>query len=140
MNSADCGAKTPKLLLVAALALVALAVACADNQGGPAENEGTPEVPTATAPASPSPPGRAEEEVTITGTVMDLSPDAEIIALEEPVQGFQIVALTADTRILTSDGAPATAQDIQAGTRIQATGQPAQPDALLATEIRILET
>lgn len=138
MNSADCGAKTPKLLLVAALALVALAVACADNQGGPAENEGTPEVPTATAPASPSPPGRAEEEVTITGTVMDVSDVG--ITLEEAVQGFQIVALTADTRILTSDGAPATSQDIEAGTRIQATGQPAQPDALLATEIRILET
>lgn len=85
----------------------------------------TPVPPTPTAPAS----------ITIVGTVMDVSLSARIITLAEPVEGFSIVALTEKCRLVSADGSEITLHEIRPGMTIQATGQPGESGALLASQV-----
>lgn len=84
------------------------------------------------APSTPVP------RVTITGTVRDVSPSAQIIELAEPVEGFQVIALTEETLLTTASDTGATLLDVQPGMRVQAWGKPGTSQALLAYKVVIL--
>jgi len=113
--------------LAAAIGVALLLVAC----GG-----GEEEVPSPTA----TPPTSTETiAITITGTVTDVSPSARIITLAEPVKGFEVVALTDESELVSASGGEATLLDIRPGMRIRASGEPGQSGALLAREVVILE-
>jgi hypothetical protein len=96
--------------------------------------------------ASPAPPvvtatptGEREGEAAIIlmGTVMDVSMSARIIRLERAVQGFQVIALTEDTELVSSGGDPVTLRDIRPGMTVQATGRPGDSKALIAEEVLV---
>jgi len=112
--------------LAAAIGLALLLVAC----GGGEEEVSTP---TATTPTS-------AETITITGTVMDVSLSARIITLAEEVEGFELVALTEESELVSASGGEATLQDIQPGMRIKASGQAGQSGALLAEQVLVVES
>jgi len=67
------------------------------------------------------------------GTVKDVSLSAKVIMLTEPVEGFSVIALTEESRLVSVDGSEITLHEIHPGMTIQATGQPGQSGALLAT-------
>jgi len=113
-------------------------------------SEKTPVAPTLTLsppttltpepPPEPSPTigNEAEEpDITITGTVMDVSLSARIIMLAEPAEGFDVVALTEESELVFAGGGKATLRDIRPGMRIQASGQAGEGSALLAKEVLI---
>jgi hypothetical protein len=79
-----------------------------------------------------------EPEITILGTVMDVSPSARIIVLIEPVDGFGVVALTAESKVVSGDGEEIMLRDIQRGMRIQASGQRGEPEVLLVDRVLVL--
>ena len=81
----------------------------------------------------------AESGITIIGTVMDISLSARIIALKEPVNGFNVVAITEESMLTSTDGSQITLRDIQPGMIVQVTGQPGASGALLASEVRVLD-
>jgi len=113
-------------LLAAPVGLALLLAACG---GGEGEETSTP---TATTPTS-------AETITITGTVMDVSLSARIITLAEAVEGFEVVALTEESELVSASGGEATLQDIQPGMRIKASGEAGQSGALLASKVLIVE-
>jgi hypothetical protein len=76
--------------------------------------------------------------VAITGTVMDVSLSARAITLAEGVDGFEVVALTKQTKLVSPDGGEATLQDVRPGMRIQASGEAGESGALLADVVLIL--
>ena len=108
-------------------------------------SEETPTSVTPTASVSKSPPepsptiGNEAEgpDVTITGTVMDVSLSARVIMLAEPVEGFDVVALTEESELVFAGGGKATLRDIRPGMRIQASGQAGEGSTLLAKEVLI---
>jgi len=112
--------------LAAAIGLALLLAACG---GGEGEETSTP---TATTPTS-------AETITITGTVMDVSLSARIIMLAEAVEGFDVVALTDESELISASGGEATLQDIRPGMRIKASGQAGESGALLAKKVLIVE-
>jgi hypothetical protein len=83
-------------------------------------------------------PAEGEPELTIAGTVRDVSLSARVIALTEPVDRFSIVALTLESRLLSAGGNEIALRDIRPGMRIQASGLPGESQALLASEVRVL--
>ncbi len=85
------------------------------------------------------PAEQAEPDITIEGTVLDVSPSARIITLAEPVDGFTVVALTEESELLSVNGEAILLCDLRAGMKIQSRGKPGEPGALLATQVRILE-
>jgi hypothetical protein len=84
------------------------------------------------------PPEKVEPEITIVGTVMDVSPSARIIMLTEPVDGFDVVALTGESRVVSRDGEEIMLRDIQRGTRIRASGRRGEPGVLLVERVFVL--
>jgi hypothetical protein len=88
-------------------------------------------------PEEPAPGGTATSTA-ITGTVMDVALSARIITLAEPVEGFEVVALTEQTKLVSPSGGEATLQDVRRGMRIQASGQAGESGALLAEVVLIL--
>lgn len=113
--------------LAAAIGLALLLVACGGEEG---EETSTPTATTST-PA---------ETVTITGTVMDVSLSARIITLAEAVEGFDVVALTEESKLVSASGDEATLRDIRPGMRIEASGQPGESGALLAEQVLVVES
>jgi hypothetical protein len=83
-------------------------------------------------------PAEAGSRMAIVGTVMDVSPSARTITLTEPVEGFSIIALTETSRLISTSGAKIMLRDIQAGIRVQASGQPGAAQALLADQVLVL--
>jgi hypothetical protein len=81
----------------------------------------------------------AGPDVTIVGTVSDVSFSARIIMLTEQVDGVGVIALSEDAMIVTNAGQAITLHDIQKGMKIQASGQPGKSDALLASQVRLPE-
>ena len=73
--------------------------------------------------------------VTITGTVIDVSLSAQIITLEEPVDGFSTIALAEDSVLLSVDGSEIALEDIQHGTTVKVFGQPGDSGALIANQV-----
>jgi hypothetical protein len=76
--------------------------------------------------------------VSLVGTVLDVSPSARTITLAEPVQEFTILALTEECQVLSPSGHQILLRDLQAGSRIQASGQPGAPGVLIATQVCVL--
>jgi hypothetical protein len=89
-------------------------------------------VSTTTIPAE-----EAESGITIMGTVMDVSLSARIIMLREPVEGFSVIALTEESKLVSTDGDEITLRDIKPGMTIQASGQPGESNALLASQVLV---
>jgi hypothetical protein len=80
----------------------------------------------------------AGSDLTIEGTVKDVSPSARIITLAEPADGFTIIALTEESQLLSASGKEILLRDLRSGMRIQASGQPGEPGALLANQVLVL--
>jgi hypothetical protein len=80
-----------------------------------------------------------EPGIAIMGTVMDVSLSARIIMLREPVEGFSVIALTEESELVSAEGDEITLRAIRPGMRIQASGQPGESNALLASKVRLLE-
>ncbi len=79
----------------------------------------------------------AGSEIVIAGTVAEVLPSARLINLTAPVEGFAVIALTGETRILAADGSQTTLQAIQPGLAIEAAGRSEVPGALIASVIRV---
>ena len=116
------------LLIAGALLSLVLLAACDSDSS--ASSEGSS--PTVTTPTS-------AETITITGTVMDVSLSARIIMLAEAVEGFEVVALTEESELVSASGGEATLQDIRPGMRIKASGQAGEAGALLAEQVLVME-
>ena len=95
-------------------------------------------VPTLQPPALEAKGGEANKSITITGIVQDVMLSARVIALQEPVEGFQNVALLPSTRLISSEGKEISLREIKPGMRIQAIGHPGSSRALLAEKVQVL--
>jgi len=136
--------------LLLGTALIAL-VACTPREASPTAATAAPPTvepepsPTATATAdepasSPTTPAAtAESAATITATALDVSLSARIITLKEPVDGFDVVALTEETRLISADGQEIQLQAFRPGTTIRASGRPGLARTLLASEVQLLD-
>jgi hypothetical protein len=83
-------------------------------------------------------PAGSGSDITIVGTVNDVSPSARIINLTEPVDGFFVIALTEESRVVSMNGDEIMLRDLQAGTRIQASGQLGASGVLIAGQVLVL--
>ena len=83
-------------------------------------------------------PTEAESDITLVGTVLDVSPSARIITLTEPVEGFDVIALTGESRLFSASGEEILLRDIRAGMKIRASGQPGESQVLLASQVLVL--
>lgn len=91
---------------------------------------------TPTSPAEGT--NQITNEITITGTVMDVALSARVIQLEQPVDGIKSIALTDKTKIISVDGEEIGLQSIAHGAQIQATGKMGSPESLVAIQIILL--
>jgi len=96
---------------------------------------GLESLPTETAEPESTPLGIG---IVITATVMDTSLSARVIMLQEPVEGFSVVALTDETELVSQDGSPVALKEFQHGVQIRAIGKPGSSGALLAEQIVLL--
>ena len=76
--------------------------------------------------------------ITLTGIVKDVSPSARIIWLQEEVDGFTTLALTADSTITNASGSPLELTLIQQGLTVRASGQPGEHQALLVHSVQVI--
>jgi hypothetical protein len=83
-------------------------------------------------------PAETKPEITIEGTVMDVSPSARIITLAERVEGFAVIALNQEAKLRSAGGDEILLRDLRAGTRIQATGRPGKSTVLIANRVLVL--
>jgi hypothetical protein len=83
-------------------------------------------------------PVEAGSDITLVGTVLDVSPSARTITLAEPVKGFTVIALTEESQLLSASGDEILLRDLRAGMRIQASGQPGASGALIANQVVVL--
>jgi hypothetical protein len=88
----------------------------------------------------PLPTKEAESGITIMGTVMDVSLSARIIMLQESVEGFSVVALTEESELVSTGSGDIALRDIRPGMTIQASGEPGESNALLASQVLLLDT
>jgi len=77
-------------------------------------------------------------EVSVTGAVSEVFPNARVITLVEPVDGFSLVALTGATEIFSADGSEISVGEIRPGMQIQAAGRAGPAETLIASQVRIL--
>jgi hypothetical protein len=68
---------------------------------------------------------------------MDVSLSVRIITLEEPVEGFSIIALTDESVLMSADGSEIALRDIQPGVTIKVFGQPGESNALIASQVLV---
>jgi hypothetical protein len=87
----------------------------------------------------PIPNKGVESSITLIGTVMDASPSARIVMLKEPVEGYRVIALTEESELTFLDGVDVALRDVQPGMTIQASGQPGESNALLASQVLVLQ-
>jgi hypothetical protein len=83
-------------------------------------------------------PAETGSDITLVGTVLDLSPSARIINLTEPVDGFGVIALMEESKVVSGDGDEIMLRDISPGTRIQASGQSGASGTLIADRVLVL--
>ncbi len=76
--------------------------------------------------------------LTITGTVLDVSLSARLIMLEAPAEGMETIALTEASELSAADGRAITLYDIRPGLMIEASGQAGQSNALIAQHVHLL--
>ncbi len=58
--------------------------------------------------------------------------------LTEPMDGFSVIALTGENKLISASGSAIMLRDARAGMRIHASGQPGESQALLASEVHVL--
>jgi hypothetical protein len=83
-------------------------------------------------------PAETQPDVTILGTVLDVSLSARVIALTELIQGFAAITLTGESKLFSPSQTEITLRDIRPGMRIQASGRAGGSQALLASEVHLL--
>jgi hypothetical protein len=83
-------------------------------------------------------PAEAGSGITLVGTVLDVSPSARFITLTEPVDGFGVIALTGEGKVVSGDEEEILLRDVRAGTRIQASGRPGTSGTLIASQVLVL--
>jgi hypothetical protein len=76
--------------------------------------------------------------MSITGTVKDAFLSARVILLQEPVAGFDSIALTEETELVSADGSVMRLRDTRPGMTIEAFGRPGLSNALIATRVLLL--
>jgi hypothetical protein len=59
--------------------------------------------------------------------------------LEKPVEGFDVIALTEESDLVSADGSEITLRDIRPGATIQASGHPGESNALIASQVLLLD-
>ena len=79
-----------------------------------------------------------EPSFTLTGVVKDVSPSARIIWLQEEVDGFTTIVLTADSTITTASSKPLELNQIQQGLTVRVSDQPRENQALLAHSVQVV--
>jgi hypothetical protein len=126
------------LSLVAILLFLVSCTTGRSNPITPSTSTMSPSTPSAP-PTTTAPTNEANSSLTITATVMDVSLSARIIVLEGPVEGFSIIALTEETELVSADGSEIALRDIQPGATIQASGQSGESNALIASQVLILD-
>jgi hypothetical protein len=89
-------------------------------------------------PTTIMPAGEVNSGITIVGTVKDVSLSADVIIMEKPVEGLDVIALSEESVLVSAEGEEITLRDIQAGMQIQAAGQPGGSNALLASQVLVL--
>ena len=83
-------------------------------------------------------PAEEGSDITVVGTVLDVSPSARLIVLAEPVDGFGVIALTEESQLLSRGGDVMLLRDVRARMRIQASGQPGASGTLIASQVLVL--
>lgn len=83
-------------------------------------------------------PAEGEANITLEGTVLDVSPSARTITLAEPVQGYTVIALVEESQLLSAGGDEILLRDLLVGMSIQASGQPGAPGTLIANQVQVL--
>lgn len=78
-------------------------------------------------------------DITVSGTVKDVSAAAQLIVLAQPVDGISNIVLAAGGGVMSADGGEGTIADVQVGQRIQAKGQAAGGGALLASVVLLMD-
>ncbi len=83
-------------------------------------------------------PAEAGSDITLVGTVLEVSPSARIITLTEPVKGVTVIALTEESELFSASRDEILLRDLRADMRIQASGQPGASGALIANQVLVL--
>jgi len=83
-------------------------------------------------------PADEGSDITLVGTVLDVSPSARLITLTEPVGGFGVIALMEESPLLSASGDKVLLRDVRAGMRIQASGRPGASGTLIASQVLVL--
>ena len=123
------------------VAILLFLVSCTTGRGNPIATP-TSTISPSTPPApsiTTAPTNETDSSLTITATVMDVSSSARIFVLEGPVAGFGIIALTEETELVSADGSEIALRDIQPGVTIQASGQSGESNALIASQVLVLD-
>jgi hypothetical protein len=68
----------------------------------------------------------------------DVAPSARTITLTEPVDGFDVIALTEESNVVSGDGEEIMLRDISTGTRIRASGRSSASGVLIAERVLVL--
>lgn len=79
-----------------------------------------------------------ETGYSIEAAVQEVIPEAGILVLTEPVQGFITITLAPDGQLLTEDGTVLGWEDIAIGAQVRATGEVGEAGTLMAQAITIL--
>lgn len=79
-----------------------------------------------------------EEAPTITAAIQETVPEAGVIVLAEPVQGFVTITFAPDGQLRSEDGTVMGWEDIQAGVQVQASGEVGEAGTLMAQAVTIL--
>ena len=121
-----------------ALSLVAAMVAACAGDLGKAQpvpvasiEAGPARLPTVSAAFTSVP----DEGLTVSGTVLDASPSAKIIMLEQPDHGISTIALNDETIVQWTNRATIALTDISQGDSVKAHGHVGTPGTLLADEV-----
>ncbi|NLE43405.1 MAG: hypothetical protein GX620_01685 [Chloroflexi bacterium] len=80
------------------------------------------------------------EEIIISGSVAQVLPSAMMIHLTEVIHGFSTIALQEDTALLSITDAEVGLLEIEPGMEIEARGQPGESGALIARQVRVIDT
>ena len=83
-------------------------------------------------------PAETGSDITLVGTVLDVSLSARIITLTEPVDGFGVIALTEESKVIPVGGEEIMLRDIRPGKRIQASGRSGASGTLIADRVLVL--
>ena len=105
----------------------------------PSATQESEKTPTSRPPSAQTPTDSNEAGIiSITGTVQDVMLSAQVILLREPIQGFSYLAMTQDTKFVSTEGMNITLVQVQPGMMVKATGWPGAQRRLITVELSIL--